>query len=138
MRIEVGRLKRRSEFLRVAAARRNWATPGLVLQARRRAAGPSESPALRVGYTASRKVGNAVERNRARRRLRAIVERVLAERAEPGYDFVVIARHGTLTRPFAALIDDMEAALRRLGAVRTGSAAGNDPATGREEREQTR
>lgn len=109
MAARVARLKRRSEFLWVAAARRKWVTPGLVLQAR-----PSDAAApgdFRVGFTASRRVGGAVRRNRARRRLRAVVARVMPARARPGYDYVVIARRETLTRPFAALIEDLAEAL---------------------------
>ena len=111
---EIGRLTRRSEFLRVARGRK-WAAPGLVLQVcgspGREAA--NDAP-FRVGYTASRKVGGAVERNRAKRRLRAVVQAVMPELAAPGNDYVVIARGATLTRDFAALKDDLRAALARL------------------------
>jgi ribonuclease P protein component len=112
------RLTRRAEFLRVAAARRKYVAPGLILQA---AAGPVCSPAepiWRVGFTASRKVGNAVARNRARRRLRAASAQVLPSHAQPGHDYVVIARAGTLTRQYQALVGDLEEGLRRLGAYR--------------------
>lgn len=71
-------------------------------------------PAPRIGFTASRKVGIAVKRNRARRRLKAAVESVLPKRGEPGFDYVVIARGGTLTRSFADLIADLETALLRV------------------------
>ena len=124
------RLKRRPEFLRVAATRRKHVAPGLILQARRRepAAGeaarePAEAgvTAPRVGFTVSRKVGNAVARNRARRRLRAAADAVMRDHAAPGDDYVLIGRAGTLTRPFAALVADLEAALKRLGAYRSGA-----------------
>jgi len=72
----VGALKRRPEFLRVAAGRVKWVTPGLVLQARCRGDAEEE---IRVGFTVSRKVGNAVRRNRARRRLRAAAGEVLLD-----------------------------------------------------------
>lgn len=113
------RLKRRPEFLRVAASGRRWVTPGLILQARRQPAGvatDAQAPAVRIGFTVSRKVGNAVARNRARRRLRAAVERVVAAHARGGQDYVVVGRAGTLRRPFDALVADLEAALRRLDA----------------------
>ena len=126
MRADVGRLKQRGEFLLVAKTRRKWAAPGLVLQARRQAgASPRENelheatPQLRVGFTASRKVGSAVARNRARRRLRAVVDRVMPEHAAPDHDYVVIARAGTLTRPFDKLVDDLESALRHVNAYRS-------------------
>jgi len=69
----------------------------------------------RIGYTASRKVGPSVARNRARRRLRAAVAKILPLHARPGYDLVLIARKGTLTRPFAKLLGDLEASLKKLG-----------------------
>jgi ribonuclease P protein component len=68
---------------------------------------------VRVGFTASRKVGNAVLRNRARRRLRAVAAQVLAQ-AEPGNDFVLIARPATVDRDYQALVGDLVAGLKRL------------------------
>jgi ribonuclease P protein component len=115
----VYRLKRRPEFLRVAATRRRWVSPGLILQARRHAKGEnrnSEEPHVRVGFTVSRKVGNAVARNRARRRLRAAADLVIPAHARVGYDFVVIGRAGTLTRRFDALVGDLRTALKKLDA----------------------
>ena len=116
----VTRLKRRSEFLRVAGARHKWVAPGLILQARRR----EEDERVRVGLTVSRKVGNAVVRNRARRRLGAAVDEVLPACARDGHDFVVIGRASTVARPFAALCADLETALRHLDAHRGGRGAG--------------
>lgn len=115
-------LKRRPEFLRVAATRRKFVAPGLILQARRHDPRPDAADATpqppRVGFTVSRKVGNSVARNRARRRLRAAAETVMTGHAAAGEDYVLIGRAGTLTRPFAALLADLEAGLRRLGAYR--------------------
>lgn len=110
----IARLKRRAEFLRVAAARRKWATPGLVLQAAETEDARAAAGGFRVGFTASRKVGSAVARNRARRRLRAAVAATLPKRAAAGLDYVVIARRGTLTRPFDALTGDLETAIARV------------------------
>ena len=119
----VGRLTRRQDFLRVAAAQRKCATPSLVLQARPASEHErSDGPLPRVGFTASRKVGGAVQRNRARRRLRAAVSQVMPAHAAPDHDYVVIARAGTLSRAFPALVGDLEAALRRLGTFRDGGA----------------
>ncbi|MBX6366688.1 MAG: ribonuclease P protein component [Rhodospirillales bacterium] len=113
MKARLTRLKRRAEFLRVAGGRRKWAAPGLLLQACRREA---DDDGIRVGFTASRKVGGAVIRNRARRRLRAAAERILPCHAARGTDYVLIARADTPTRPFAALLADLETALKRIGA----------------------
>ncbi len=121
----VARLLRRADFLRVAGARRKWITPGLILQAARREKGSDRSPAVpRVGLTASRKVGSAVARNRARRRLRAVAEDVIPAHAAPGYDYVLIARKETVTRPYPALRRDLETALRRLKAYRDDGTKG--------------
>jgi ribonuclease P protein component len=114
----LGRLKRRAEFLHVAGKGRRWSMPGLVLQASPRPAGTTLPPAARVGFTASRRVGIAVARNRARRRLKVVAALVLPAHAAPEQDYVMVARTETLTRPFAALITDLETALRRVGAWR--------------------
>jgi len=117
----LGRLTERPEFLRVAAARRRWVAPGLILQAyERKPADVVRVPAecVRLGLTASRKVGGAVERNRARRRLREAARLLLPTLAAPGYDLVLVARGETLRRPFAALLEDLATALSRLGIAR--------------------
>jgi len=111
---KIARLKRRAEFLTVAASRRKHVAPGLILQA----APCAGAVVPRVGFTASKKVGFAVARNRARRRLRAAAERVIGRHGAPGHDFVLIARTATLTRPFDALLGDLEAALKQVGAFR--------------------
>jgi ribonuclease P protein component len=122
--LRLDRLKRRSDFLRVAATRRRAAMPGLVLQIAETPADatagqpPTGHETARIGYTASRKVGGAVQRNRARRRLRAAVGRVMPAHAASQRDYVVIARKGTLDRPFERLVGDLEAALKRLDAWR--------------------
>jgi ribonuclease P protein component len=109
------RLTRRAEFLKVASGRRKSVAPGLILQALPQAA----DGALRVGFTASRKVGNAVARNRARRRLRAAAAQILPAHAAGGHDYVVIARHETLERPYTELLADLAAGLKRLGVYRS-------------------
>ncbi len=127
MSVHIARLKRRSEFVRVAGARRKWVTPGLILQAAESPAARDAEGGIRVGFTASRRVGPAVDRNRARRRLRAVVERVMPGRARAGCDYVVIARKEALRRRFAALVGDLETALdglARLGERGAGGRAG--------------
>jgi ribonuclease P protein component len=111
----VGRLKRRADFLRVAALRRKWAAPGLILQV-----SPQPEPAedtIRVGFTASRKVGNAVLRNRARRRLKAVVAELVGRHAKPGHDLVLIARTATCNCPFEDLKRDLLQSLKRTKAA---------------------
>ncbi len=97
--------------------------PGLVLQVGRRDTrdgAVDQAADVRVGFTASRKVGNAIARNRARRRLRAVAEEILPVHAKPGRDYVIIGRVATLRRPFHALLGDLENALKRVGAYRSG------------------
>jgi len=74
----------------------------------------SGTEAVRVGFTASRKVGNAVLRNRAKRRLRAAAAAVLVRDGRKGTDYVLIARGATGERPYAELVHDLEAALRQI------------------------
>ena len=109
----IARLTRRSEFLKVAAGRRKSVTPGLILQSLDNPALPAGNP-FRIGYTASRKVGNAVARNRAKRRLRALASEIMPGEAAEGRDYVLIARAETVSRPFADLRGDLLQALRRL------------------------
>ena len=110
----LGRLKRRREFL-AAAKGRKAGSDGLGLQARRRA--PEEADCgdlLRLGFTCSKKVGNAVERNRARRRLKAVAAEIAPKLGRPGCDYVLIGRRATIDYPFDRLKADMEAAFRAV------------------------
>ncbi len=113
---KIGRLKRRPDFLRVAAARRSAARPGVVVQAAAMGEDQrqhSHAP-VRVGFTVTRKVGGAVVRNRVKRRLRAVADRVLPDHAAAGTDLVLIGRNGTAGRDFADLVGDLKSALRQL------------------------
>ena len=103
-----GRLKKRRDFLRVASRGKRAARPGLVLQA-----APGEPGALRIGFTVTRKVGNAVVRNRTRRRLKEAAR--LGLPALAGWDLVLIGREGTRGRDFATLMADLRGALRQAG-----------------------
>lgn len=121
------RLRHRRDFLLCASKGRKAPLPGLVLQARRR----DDDGAARVGFTVTKKIGNAVVRNRTRRRLREAARLVLAavpddapataERspaaAAAGHDLVLIGREGTRGRDFRALQDDLRRALRKTGVL---------------------
>jgi len=119
----VGRLKRRADFLRVAAARRKWAAPSLILQVSPQPEAPADTmfEPVRLGFTASRKVGNAVVRNRARRRLKAVATELVPSHAKPGLDLVLIARPATAECPFETLRRDLLQGLARTRAAREAS-----------------
>ena len=103
------RLKRRQDF--VAAARALYAAmPGMVVQMRSRG---DEAPP-RVGFTATKKIGNAVVRNRVKRRLRELARLRLAREARVGHDYVLIGRAPAFARAFADLDNDLSSALKRL------------------------
>lgn len=113
----IPRLKKRSDFLRVAAYQRKVVMPTMIVQLAERPLvdkGGQDLPVLRIGFTASRKVGNAVKRNFARRRLRAVVESVCPSFLFRGNDIVVIARSSAVTAPFTGLLRDFHQALTRL------------------------
>jgi ribonuclease P protein component len=107
------RLKRRAEFLRVASKGRKAAVHGLVLQALPRDDGDS----ARLGFTVTKRVGNAVVRNRTRRRLKEVARLLFGATRVTGFDLVVIGRDGTRERDFAELTDDLRRALRKTGVI---------------------
>ncbi len=106
-------LKKRGDFLRAARARRR-VMPGFILQGCERSA--AEAPEIiRVGFTCSKKVGNAVVRNHAKRRLRELARLVLPSYGRPGWDYVLIGRaEATSTLPFQQLLSDLKRAVRRI------------------------
>jgi ribonuclease P protein component len=107
-------LTRRADFVRASSALRA-PTPGFTLQARRRAA--EEAEGVRVGFTCSKKVGNAVARNRAKRRLREVARAILPGAGCDGWDYVLIGRpEVTAALPFPQLLSDLEGALARVHA----------------------
>ena len=102
------RLRRRADFL-AAAGGRKVATAAFVLQA----LGRGDNGPIRVGFTVSKKVGTAVERNRVRRRLKDVVERSAAGRLRSGHDYVLIGRKAALTLPFGRMVGEFAGALKR-------------------------
>ena len=116
------RLKSRAEFQRVQKGRK-WVTPAFILQGLGRTGGDDEPP--RFGFTVSSKAvskespgkkkrGMAVDRNRARRRLKEAVRLTFAAHAESGCDYVIIGRAAALTRNFATLLVDMQRAFHKV------------------------
>jgi ribonuclease P protein component len=103
----------RADFLRAAKAARQGTT-GFLLQARAR--GPEEpATGIRIGFTCSKKVGNAVARNRAKRRLREVARAVLPEAGQIGWDYVLIGRaEVTATRPLDQMLSDLHWALKKV------------------------
>lgn len=105
-------LAKRADFLKAARARKQG-TSSMLVQARKRPEGEAEG--IRIGFTCSKKVGNAVARNRAKRRLREAARAVLLLRGKPGWDYVLIGKKtDTADRPMPLLIGDLEYALRKL------------------------
>jgi ribonuclease P protein component len=105
-------LKRRAEFLRVRTGAR-WATPAFVLEGKPRS-DPMPAAVPRFGFTVSKQIGGAVERNRVKRRLKAAVRDVLSEHARQDFDYVLIARRAALDVAFASLVSDLVLALKRV------------------------
>jgi ribonuclease P protein component len=104
-------LRRRAEFLRIAAKGRKAAMPGVVLQALPR----QDQEMARLGFTVTKKIGNAVTRNRTRRRLKEAARLVLAGSPVSGVDLVLIGREATRKRRFVDLQEDVRRALAKAG-----------------------
>jgi ribonuclease P protein component len=116
-------LKRRSEFLRIRGGGR-WSSPAFVLEGKPRdpsTGGKSAPTGPRFGFTITKQTGNAVERNRMRRRLKAAISALKAEHARPDYDYVVVARRPVLDNAFPSLVADLTKAFARVHTAPKGS-----------------
>lgn len=117
MMTNIARLRVRRDYLAVAKGRK-YVRPGLILQSLRRPDSPNthshDNQKIHYGLTASKKVGNAVARNRARRRLRVLAETLIPKFGQAGFDYVIIARTVTVTRQAEALAKDLETALKGI------------------------
>lgn len=103
-------LLKRFEFLTVAKAGKRVVTPAFILQAHK-----TRSDELkRFGVVVTRKIGGAVQRNRAKRRLRALANAVLIDQGLPGYDYVFVARADILKRNFTLMRQELENALTQI------------------------
>ncbi|MFC3052275.1 ribonuclease P protein component [Kordiimonas pumila] len=104
------RLTKRPEYLAVAATRRKWVTPSFILQAK-----PAASDSQpRTGYTVSKKVGNAVIRSKARRRLKEASRTIMAANGQPGWEYVFVGRQAAFDYPFEKMKADIKWALAKL------------------------
>jgi ribonuclease P protein component len=111
--LKIERLRKRPDFLACAKAP-SCARGAVLIQARPR----DGEPFVRAGFTATKRIGGAVERNRAKRRLREAARLLLPSLASPGFDYVFVARGGVTSRPWPRLLDDVKSALIRLAADR--------------------
>jgi ribonuclease P protein component len=110
--LNIERMRKRPQFL--AAAKAHVYPRGAVLAQGR--ARRDEDPTINIGFTATRKIGGSVVRNRAKRRLREAVRLLAPLHAQPGCDYVFVARNGVITRPWPRLLDDVKSALISLAA----------------------
>ena len=116
------RLRQRADFLAVAGGMR-VTSPAFVLQGRAR----DDQGPIRIGLTVTKKNGTATERNRIRRRLRELVKRLDVISMRPHSDYVLVGRRAALTRDFAAMLEDLRAALGRLDRQGSGGGSGGAP-----------
>ncbi len=117
----VDRLRKRADFVALQGAEKTgggrWSTPGFLLVGKPRRV--AELPP-RVGFTVTKKIGTAVVRNRLKRRLRALAQAEMAQRAVPGCDYVLIGRSAGLTKNFAQMQADLARGLGKLAKSMNG------------------
>ena len=113
--IKINTLRKRSDYILISHGSRVY-TKGLIIQAKQRSGGEYINEKLiRVGITCSKKIGNAVKRNRAKRRLRELSRLILPQYAKQGWDYVLLGKaEETCYRPFKSLVKDLESAIEKI------------------------
>ena len=106
-------LRKRRDFIAMRAGRRQH-SPCFVLQARKRNDDNLTAAGVRIGYTVTKKTGNAVERNRIKRRMRAAVHQIMPNDARPAYDYVLIGKRAALNTEFKTMVVELGASLNRV------------------------
>ncbi len=114
--VAVPRLRKRREYVAMRGGDR-IVKPGFVLVSRRRGAGEPGPALRRFGFTVTKRIGNAVERNRIRRRLKEAARHASVGRLDGGFDHVLIGRRAALALEFAALVDDLAGGLDRAATM---------------------
>jgi len=109
-------IKIRRDFVSANNHKKKYVTPPFILQANKRSEDHPASPEPRIGYTVTKKMGNAVIRNRIKRRLRSGIKQLPANLLQNGYDYILISRHKAGTCIFSDLLRDMEIAFSRIHA----------------------
>ena len=112
--VYINRLRKRADFVRLTNKRKNCAASTLVLQCDKTPEEVRVKDSIRLGFTVTKKVGNAVVRNRIKRRLRAAASQIMPKLALPDYDYVLIGRKNALTSPYEIIIRDMKYALKKV------------------------
>ncbi len=123
MTVKLITLKKRQDFVRAARDRasRKWVTPRVMVQSMPDVAGENQTPPhIRIGFTATKRLGSAIVRNRIRRRLRAAVAEILPSHGRPGFAYVFIGRDQTANCPYQCLLDDLKTALIKLHQQKSG------------------
>ena len=116
---KIVRLKRRPEFLAVAASGRRWVAPAFILQAAPRSTTDTfPSGDIGIGFTATKRIGNAVRRNRAKRRLREAARLLAGDKVVTDHNYVLVARSEVLTCAFQTILSDLETAFSRVLTVK--------------------
>jgi ribonuclease P protein component len=113
--VQLERIKKRADFLNIAARGKKAVSHGVIVQALEKPQDQTEfAPPLRLGFTVTKKLGNAVVRNRIKRRLKAAAAEIFPTYGKSCVDYVLIGRIGTLTRPYTDLLGDLKYTLRKI------------------------